>query len=800
MSNPARAPTTPYEFNADTPPDPYWSFLNTDEWATTVKNASKLPVITAVLESLDVELRPSFAIPREMCVSAEALQGNKPFLARAKKGKLAVRVSSRPAYDMVVAVWGGLPEADRRSVAASITDSVYCDAGAEFTIGRFSSHAPTKGIRGLVPPTAEEARLSLLHNGLDLPAMPPSYYTAYPLEAKEDETHIQSNPKASTGYPVLGRSDDPIAAAKVSQLAVTVRHELVSAAFSGGGIRAWLRKAEDERPYLVSLMGKCKADHYSAKKVQSKQMRFYNTVPKQMLLNMQVATQPLEYCKRHVLNNDEARSVSGASLAHGGAEKLLLLAEAALQDRRCAYFTCGDDTFFAYRDKALCIHLFALDCTAFDLTQHGDISGPIHERIRDQLALIDVPAADLWFAYMRKRQVVVALTCVVRTRHWGTSGMPLQSLVNGCYMDVGCQRMEKALNRLDQAKELDEPSINRAIEVVGRTLNMKVRIEQYRRGEPGQSLLSMLSERPFLFVGYNFYVSPAGTPRIYCDLPRQLAQMRFPTQKWMKKGKAMDLAEGVRLGSILINWGVFPWHLMKAQLLAQDYVQDHLEALIKEFGDTESGEYRWVVSESPFGLATLPSLSGLLTVVQRDPDEFWDAAPTAAEAEELSRVKHELVYEKKAAWGEYTAAVDAAEQEERRALGIPDPPAPKRLPLPISTPSKPISTHPVTSANFGRPPPIAVWGPDKPKKRRDWGTGALRVGRIAHVLAQDDEEHWYEYVVAHGYHSDENASYTDEQTNTEVDQDFYENWRNNQAYYGNDEGVPDVDDGTDLYA
>lgn len=774
MSNPAVPPRETLNVDPDVPPSPYWEELAHPDWRAELKKAGTLPEVVAALQGLDVEYRPTFYIPKEHSVSSQVLQSSKPVMAQAKRGKLAARISSAEAFGLLTAVWKHLPEDHRGTVSEKILDTVFLDGGAEFAVGRLAQYAPRFGQGSLlVPPTAAEARAALIANGVDLSVLPTHAFRAFPLiPATAGEKTVMVNPKATTGFPVLGKGDDSEAQAKVHALAVTVRKELVQALRAPGGVWAWLRKAEDERPWLVSLQGKAKADYYSKAKATTRKLRFYNTYPKQIMLNIQVATQALEACKRNVFTDPNARTTLGISLVRGGAAELVAAMERQLRDEQYAYVHCGDDSWVVFRDAREQLHMFALDCSSFDLTQYAEVLAPLLRELADQLRQIDAPAAELWHAYMRQRQVVVALTAVIRTRNMGPSGSALQSTVNGMLMDVYIRRL---MQRIVPMGLLVPGMLEELVTKVGSTLGLTVRLEQYTVSEAGFTLRDFLSVRPFLFIGYNFYHTWDGGVRAYCDLPRQCAQLRYPSLKWMRKGQEMAVREAMRLGSIMLNWGVPPEELVESFAAGRRYAVDLIDKCIARYGDMSDPSLRWAVHESPFGFATVGSLSGLKAALERTPEELW-LHPLA----ELSSTSEWVAVDRPVTWAD---EVDEAEREERAALGIPPVPAAEVWPPAAATVSQPKSTHPVTQSNLGRPPPTAVWHPALPARPRRL---PRRTGRIARVLGADDEEERYVSYRYPVYEEDDEPLYEGPRV-VDMEQEEYEDWRNDSARQGGGE-------------
>lgn len=148
------------------------------------------------------------------------------------------------------------------------------------------------------------------------------------------------------------------------------------------------------------------------------------------MLNMQVATQVMESLKKPITLDSASHTGIGMDLTHAGAELMINNMEFQLRKDGLAYVHVGDDSFVVKhlpRDRLL---LYALDCSSFDLTQHADMTAVVHQVMREHLRRIDVVAAELWYAMVRKRMVVLMGTLVYIMRHAGPSGMPLQSMTN----------------------------------------------------------------------------------------------------------------------------------------------------------------------------------------------------------------------------------------------------------------------------------------------------------------------------------------------------------------------------------
>jgi len=292
--------------------------------------------------------------------------------------------------------------------------------------------------------------------------------------------------------------------------------------------------------------------------------------------------------------------------------------------------------------------------------------------------------------------------------------MPLQSKVNDMLMDVLIQRTVGMLASTD----CDGADVAQAVTLCGHQMGFSIKLEQYWRGR-AESLRDALGRQPFLFIGYYFYAR-AGSVRVCCDVPRTLAQVPYPSQKWFKEREELSVMEAMRLGSIALNLGVPPAELE----VSFDAFRREASSLIERAlmgGDRESEQLRWVVQESPFALAVdaRPSLSGLLRSLTRDPRVLWlHKEPELLSVSEL----------KPLTWAD---EVEEEESGERRALGL----APSVRPASDSSvralriPSGRVPTHPATSANDGRPPPTVVWGPPKAPRAQESVSTSRRTRR-----------------------------------------------------------------------
>jgi hypothetical protein len=480
------------------------------------------------------------------------------------------------------------------------------------------------------------------------------------------------------------------------------------------GVWNWIRKLEKTHPHLVAFKGKCKADTYSQEKIESFMLRFYNALPKQFVLIMQTVTQVLEEQSSNVLENTTSRSMHGVTLVRGGAEKLIQALDAqARSNNGQAYVHCGDDTMIhIITDNG--VVMFSLDCSNFDITQHGMATLRIHQKLRDELAAVDPVAAQVWYALARERIVVMMSQLTAKWKHAGPSGMPLQSKVNDMLMDVCVQRLLEMC--LDWE---DREMVDKFAQLVGRGMGLSIRLEDYEFVPGAKSVKEALAQKAFLFVGSRFHVRE-GYTYVCADIPRTYAQFPYPSLKWEKDKESLLLTEAIRCGSIAMNLGYPPEDLEASVEAFRKGCEKLLETAIRKFGaNVESERLRWAVQANPtMGDADvpLPSLEGLLFALRNWKNLFGRPAEPESLGEELP---HTTVHMHKAADLSWADAVDLEEQKEILAAGgklilryQPKLAVLKQARLTY----RQAPTHKTTAANWGRPPPTAVWGPDKPKR------------------------------------------------------------------------------------
>jgi len=704
MSNPARAPKeyTDKQLALGESPD---SFLPDNYGVFYKAHKSPEAISEALLRArVDMEVRPAFYLPKELTSDPAVLQKKGPALALAKTGAPTPRSRTSHAKLLVTQCYRSLPTEgpfSREAVASAMRNRVFVDGGAENALGRIMGAYPKIGDSPAKPVTRVEAEHAVRRSGVMLDHLPTHARRPYPLNPVEGEGGVTVNAQSDNGFPVGEKWSSPGAAVRCMGLAVTMRGMLTKTA----SVEATLRGLEATAPHLVAVKGKAKADYYSQEKVVEGRMRFYNVLPRHMMIIMQQATQVLELNSKNILQGDY-HSGSGMTLVRGGGADLVEALQRQIEATGRAFVHVGDDSWVVIRRDGT-YYMFALDCSNFDLTQHAEVTREVHAFMRGQLRLVDRVSAELWHTYARGRLTVVSRAITRFLKHAGPSGMPLQSKVNDVLMDVMIHRTLESL----EGGELTEERIAAAVETEGSAMGFKVKLEQMWSGRV-ESLREALELRPFLFIGYYFH-SRAGEVRVCADIPRTMAQLPFPTLKWSKTKQELKVVEAMRLGSIYLNLGMPTRDLEPMFDVFRGQAVGLLEEVIAEFGDQQNDRLRWAVQEVPWGAPTLPSLSGLLSAVKRDPRFLW-----VSRERELPSSSQFLMPSGVPTWAD---EVEEEEEEEAVAAGSTSQrPAQRRVvAVPINIGAAP--THQVSSRNDGRPPPTAVWAPDKPARPRPQG-------------------------------------------------------------------------------
>lgn len=755
MSNPARAPReqlTEMQQSLSLAPDAYLKYEDKAKFLKIQARIGDIATIQDYLKGKDMEVRSAIVLPKERCVDVSVTNTPKEVLAKAAKGSLRPRVRTVDGKGGANAIYSLLPVEGfgpftKEGVSVAMKDKFFMSGGAEYTLGRLQLAYPSIGSGArLVPPSITEVAGALRGSGVAVSKydLPRAAFRSYPIVAPEGEVGVSLNAKSDNGFPVLGKWDTPGAQEKILELVAQMRADFSK----HSDIPARIRELELTEPSLVTLQGKAKSDYYPMAKIENFQLRFYNVVPRQLMLIMQMGTQPFEAMCRTMADDKNVRTAMGSTLTRRGATAMVAHLDRQFDDTRVSfgYVHAGDDSWLAGRvltSEGEFAIMCDLDCSNFDLTQHSAVTKPVHDAFRRELQPFDRVAADVWYALMRERQVAVAGTVIRTFKHAGPSGMPLQSKVNDVLMEILLARTVRvfiawhhnfrsgAPTQFGTAPALPsvaevEAALRRIAFAEAEKMGFVLKLENF-----GSVLLSSstratpvrtyLAHRPFKFIGYYFFAPPdpsyPGEVRVFTDLPRTMAQMPYPSLKWMAP-KDVKITEAMRLGSMLIAMGIPPPVLEPAIASFERYVVGLIEAAIAAHGDVPDKRLRWAVSENPFAGPTEASLTGLLRAVRNRKGLWLDSAELPATS---------VLVPVKFSWADQMDFPDEPELwapfQAPKAL----PPVPaEEFPLPRAGPlrERPKPTHPPTLRNDGRPPPTAVWGPDKPPMRRE---EALRV-------------------------------------------------------------------------
>lgn len=665
MSNPARAPRVyvpenkellmpdcQFKFMYAAPATPEEVKAKKNAWQLEQKRAGNLNLVAAELEPLDLRIREPFEIPREHTVDKQAFQSSKPFFGMAKKGVITTRLRTDHARDILNVAYPLLPMEWREKVWTKANDLALVDGGTENAVGRLLMAYPRKGSHIARPITEAEARKSWREEVGEILTDDVAFQTytdpvdraPYALFGGEGERAVRVNLQAGNGFPVLGKGSDAEARAKYLPMAQQVRAELEAAhaADAKYGVWNWVRTAEKERPWLVALQGKAKADYYTGKKVRERKLRFYNVMGRQIMLNIQTATQVVEELAESVLDGPNNRSSSGVALNRGGAERLVDALERQLSENDQAHTRMGDDSWVAMIIRDMLLE-FALDCSNFDLTQHGELTRNVHLEGKNVVARVDEVSAQLLYAYWRERMVATVARAAYQFLHGGPSGLPGQSKVNGVIMGVAIERTSDRIRHLDdEGADVTPEAVAGILARVGEEMGITIKLEQFRltplttTRQEAHPLRHSLAQAPFLYLGYYFY-NEDGVVAVHADLPRSMAQMRYPTLKWLESKTELRTLEIARLASTVLSWGRPTAALRAAYDAIRFELLKRLTAEINTYGDYTDPKLRWAISmaqqEGDEAFAnTLGSLSGLKRVLEKSWDELWlDAGMSSAD-------------------------------------------------------------------------------------------------------------------------------------------------------------------------
>lgn len=542
---------------------------------------------------------------------------NKVLLALAGNEGLSLRPFSGPAQAVALTI--ALNAKDKHTGLGAVADSltfsaikevmdrtVYVGGGAQTTLGRFAVAYPKVGDRPnlRVPSHTEVARAAVRCGYGELTELRPHVIGG------DGDLAVTVMKHSSNGYPTLGRFTDEEAANWSIDQAQAFNLEIAGVISQAAdnprdAVFRHIRKCEDQRPDMFLVQGKGKDDYLAADKALDRQVRFYNVVPRYLMLVMQQSTQTLGLPANHqtiLTNPSEVRTAQGITLTHGGADRLVDALEPTV-DEPVKYTHCGDDSWVVI---LVCGHIImmSLDCSKFDLTQRSVITLPVDLKLHELLSRIDEGSAAVWYAMMRERRVVLTSTAVYQMRDGGPSGMPLQSQRNDFLMEITLNRFaEEIMDLLGTVEEHEVVDFAHALEALAADVAMGMgfscRVDDTVIASPSDegpmTLKTALKEHPFRFIGCIFHTverfeSTESGPRdipdaatVMVDVPRTCAQMRFPRNVFRPNSDEFDVAEGIRLGSIVSSLGIPTPAFEESFAKARQQVGELLEGLLEKY-------------------------------------------------------------------------------------------------------------------------------------------------------------------------------------------------------------------------
>jgi hypothetical protein len=154
-------------------------------------------------------------------------------------------------------------------------------------------------------------------------------------------------------------------------------------------------------------------------------------------------------------------------------------------------------------------------------------------------------------------------------------------------------------------------------------MGFQVKLEQYQSGWGLTQISELLARNPFLFIGYHFWATAGGSVHVHCDVPRTFSQLITPTTGWKRARGEFDVAEAMRLGSIVMNFGMPSPQIEGAFNEVRKHAISAIERQLQLRGDIQCDKLIWAVQENPFAAAVEPSLAGLLRVLRRPAGALW---------------------------------------------------------------------------------------------------------------------------------------------------------------------------------
>jgi hypothetical protein len=606
MSNPTISKSTYLSLNIDPTayPQSYLTSLGVCDsvWQSSMK--SKYDVEAAVKYvkglGLNVTLREGVNIPAALNYdplvrNRKNIDGDsvpvEDMLASTSKQGAVWRKTDLPVGSVIAsAIYKFLPDVGTTFSKSVIYDTasqlVGVSGGPVLTMGRLKKYLPVHGYQPPEPIRQEEVDRGFQGMGLDI--LTHKFGAAKSLfriasnrkdEPGDRERYVRLNAKAGTGFPTQCKIDVPAAKDIIFSLVDLIKsmdsEEEDEDKYRRIAIYNGLRTLDHKYPYLFLSQGKMKADMYKASKVQNQECRFYAVVPAAPKLVIMQAMQALERDKRTIhsntwedyIANTFCATFSGMNLGPSSVKSLVDCVEFQMAQRAMGFLHMGDDTDVCVRFFEGTIYeflaRFALDASAFDLTQNHGVNKPVDARLVAMLEKYDMPAGQLYKYMTDNKRVVLLGSLVAEMKDASLSGFPGVSIKNGVLMHILMERLRERLDEVDKemrqqnsfspAKVEQEVAI--AVEQVGKSLGFTIKLEQYVHFMGRLTFTDTLELKPDKFVGYYLYAETLGgkrAVRAVWDTERALAQLKHPQFRWYKEALVSQAVNTVRVASTLM--------------------------------------------------------------------------------------------------------------------------------------------------------------------------------------------------------------------------------------------------------
>jgi hypothetical protein len=500
--------------------------------------------------NLNVKLREGVVIPRALNfdpvlrnrkdVDGNPIPVQDVLASTSKQGAVWRKTDTAVGTVIASKIFSKLPEDgstfSKSAIRAKAQACFGVSGGPALAMGRLVKYLPKAGFRPMEPLREAEIVRGLQGMGLDPDVhkygLPKSLMAVAGLQypgVGESDMFVRLNAKASTGYPTQCRIDVPgaldviMALVDMIQTAASCEEE-TELKYRRIASHHALKKLDAEVPYLFLTQGKMKADVYAGDKLEKREARFYGVIPAAPKLIIMQAMQALERDKKTVASNTFEEyangtfcaTFSGMNLGPSGVKELVDCIEFQMAHRPMGFLHMGDDTWVSRHwlrgtSRAITTR-FALDCSAFDLTQSAAVNKPIDEKIALMLERYDFVASQVYVYMTQHKRVTLLGETVAEMPDASLSGFPGVSIKNGVLMHIVMERLRERLDEVEddliaQGSSLEwavthiENEIAYAVESVGKALGFTIKLEQFNKFVGELSLTDTLEVKPTCLLG-----------------------------------------------------------------------------------------------------------------------------------------------------------------------------------------------------------------------------------------------------------------------------------------------------------